>query len=99
LRWRSLLTCRPIKFSFFISNRARFSCVSVPVARETHKMQLTFLPQIRRAGCDEIFTTFAPALAAVFRSVCSTANSSSASAEIAQLYGRYFSSAHTMVRA
>jgi hypothetical protein len=64
-----------------------------------NKMQPRFLLQTRRAGCDEIFTTFALALAAVFRSVCSIANSSSASAEIAQLYGRYFSSAHTMVRA
>src|ERR1039457_1158215 len=50
-------------------------------------MQPLFLPQIHRTGCDEIFTTFALALAAVFRSVCSIANSSSASAGITQLYG------------
>jgi hypothetical protein len=31
-----------------------------------NKMQFLFLPQIRRAGCDEIFTTSALALAAVF---------------------------------
>lgn len=40
-------------------NRVSISCDLIFVVPNWNRMQFLFLPQIRRAGCDEIITTFA----------------------------------------
>ena len=56
---------------FLHGNRVSISCNSICVVHPMDKMKLLFLPQTRRAGCNEIVTTFAPASARFSRFVFS----------------------------